>query len=115
VIELGHELDVTGFAVDPSSSCGDDTSSSVAKYTIETAAAVDGPWTPTQQGTFTRAQDDSLVPVAASATAVQYVRFTIRSNQTPHFATACGQGGGTYSGCHYTDLSELEVFGRPAA
>lgn len=40
---------------------------------------------------------------------VRFVRFTITSNQTPDFATNCP--GGAFSGCSFTDLTELEVFG----
>jgi hypothetical protein len=114
VIELGHTLDVTGFAVDPSSSCGDDATSSVAKYTIETSASGQADaWTTASTGTFTRAQNGTLVPLVVDVPGVRYVRFTIESNQTPHYAASCAHGGDD-SGCHFTDLSELEVFGKPA-
>ena len=33
-------------------------------------------------------------------------------NQTPDFATNCP--GGAYSGCVYTDVSEIAVYGTPA-
>ena len=53
------------------------------------------------------------VDLTAGADSVQYVRFTIESNQTPDFATNCPLGA--YSGCSFTDLTELAVFGSPAA
>jgi hypothetical protein len=41
---------------------------------------------------------------------VRFVRFTVLSPQVPNFATTCP---GSDSGCEYTDLSELAVFGSP--
>ncbi len=43
----------------------------------------------------------------------RYVRFTILGNQTPDFATSCP--GGAFSGCEFTDLTEIEVYGTPAS
>ena len=51
------------------------------------------------------------MPITASASGVKFVRFTIESNQVPGtYTTTCANGGGP-AGCHFTDLSELEVFG----
>ena len=55
---------------------------------------------------------NEVTPTAGS-TGVRYVRFTMLSNQTPDFATTCPDG--PYSGCSFTDLTEIEVFGTPAA
>ena len=38
---------------------------------------------------------------------VKFVRFTILGNQTPDFATSCP--GGAFSGCSFTDLTEVAV------
>jgi hypothetical protein len=115
-VDLGRVLDVTGFAVDPSSTCGDDISSSVAGYTIETSA--DGTtWSAPTPGTFTPSDNGTLVQIDQTDPGVQYVRFTITSNQTTPtpatYASTCAAGS-PKSGCTYTDLSELEVFGKPA-
>ena len=59
-----------------------------------------------------RGRLNPVTPAGGSATA-RYVRFTILGNQTPDFATSCP--GGAFSGCQYTDLTEIEVYGRPAA
>jgi hypothetical protein len=65
-------------------------------------------------GTFTGDDVGQLNDVEPTGTAdgVQYVRFTITSNQTPDFATTCP--GGAFAGCSFTDLTELEVFGAPS-
>jgi hypothetical protein len=100
--------------VDPSATCGDGGSASTGQYSIETST--DGStWTPAAAGTFSsadRGRLNPLTPAAGSATA-RYVRFTILGNQTPDFANSCP--GGAFSGCQYTDLTEIEVYGRPAA
>jgi extracellular elastinolytic metalloproteinase len=65
-------------------------------------------------GTFTNDDVGRLndVQPTVAEPAVQYVRLTITSNQTPDFATSCPGGG--YSGCSYTDFTELEVLGAVA-
>jgi hypothetical protein len=87
----------------------------VADYQIETSPdGSNGSWTTVKTGTFTAGQNGTLVPLTVSQAGVEYVRFTILSNQTPApYTTTCAGGGGP-SGCHYTDLSELEVFGTPS-
>ncbi len=111
-MDLGRAVDVSGFGVDPSATCGDGPSASTGDYTIATSP--DGTtWTDASSGTFT--SDDlgriNLVTPVAGSDSVRYVRFTIRGNQTPGFATSCP--GGSYAGCSYSDLSELEVYGSP--
>ena len=54
-----------------------------------------------------------MTPSGGSGAGVRFVRFTIKGNQTPDFATSCP--GGAYSGCSFTDLTELEVYGTPAS
>ncbi len=43
---------------------------------------------------------------------MKLVRFTMLGNQTPDFATNCPDGA--FSGCSFTDLSEIAVFGSPS-
>jgi extracellular elastinolytic metalloproteinase len=112
-VELPQAVDVSEFAVDPSATCGDGGSASTAGFRIETSP--DGTnFTDAATGTFVVTDRGRLNPVAptAGATGVQFVRFTITSNQTPDFATNCP--GGNFSGCSFTDLTELEVYGAPA-
>jgi extracellular elastinolytic metalloproteinase len=42
---------------------------------------------------------------------VRFVRFNMLGNQTPDFATNCPDGN--FSGCQFTDLTELAVYGVP--
>ncbi len=110
VVDLHSVIDVTSFGVDPTATCGDGGSASTGDYRIETSP--DGNvWTMAAEGTFTSADRGRLNDVAptAGSDAVRYVRFTMLSNQTPDFATNCPDGA--YSGCQFTDLSELAVFG----
>jgi len=109
-IDLRHTVNVTKFGVDPSATCGDGGSASTGQYKIETS--VDGTaWVTAAEGTFTSADRNRLnsVTPTAGTVAVRFVRFTILSNQTPDFPTSCPNGG--FSGCSFSDLSELAVFG----
>jgi Zn-dependent metalloprotease len=115
VIKLGAPVDVTGFGVDPSATCGDDETSSTAGYKIEGSASSGGPWSTLATGTFTGADNERINEIAASGSTagVRFVKFTIKSDQVPDFGTTCAGGGGP-SGCHFTDLTELQVFGSAA-
>ena len=110
VVKLPKKVDVSSFGVDPSATCGDGASASTAGFGIETSPN-GTTWTTAATGTFTSADNGKIneVTPTAGATGVQFVRFTITSNQTPDFATNCP--GGAFSGCSFTDLTELEVFG----
>ncbi len=113
-VKLPQPVDIDSFQVDPTATCGDGGSASTGGYTIETSP--DGnTFTEAAHGTFVAADRGHLneVDLTAGADSVQYVRFTIESNQTPDFATNCPLGA--YSGCSFTDLTELAVFGSPAA
>jgi len=109
-VDLHRTVDVSAFGVDPAATCGDGGSASTGDYRIETSP--DGTaWTTARTGAFTpddRGRINELAPTAG-ASGVRYVRFTILGNQTPDFATSCPDG--PYSGCSYTDLTELEVYG----
>jgi extracellular elastinolytic metalloproteinase len=110
VVKLPKKVSVSSFGVDPSATCGDGASASTAGFRIETSPN-GTTWTTAATGTFTSANDGKINKVAptAGATGVQFIRFTITSNQTPDFATNCP--GGAFAGCSFSDLTELEVFG----
>jgi hypothetical protein len=110
VVKLPKKVNVSSFGVDPSATCGDGASASTAGFRIETSPN-GTTWTTAATGTFTSANDGKInkVTPTAGAAGVQFVRFTITSNQTPDFATNCP--GGAFSGCSFTDMTELEVFG----
>ena len=110
VIELPATIDVTQFAVDPSATCGDGGSASTGDFKIETSPN-GTTWTEAASGTFTLDDRGELNPVTPTGgtAGVKFVRFTILGNQTPDFATNCPDGA--FSGCSFTDLTEIEVYG----
>ncbi len=112
VVDMQQPIDIDTFEVDPNATCGDGASASTKDYRIETS--VEGTvWTTAAEGTFTaddRGQLNVVTPTGATE-GVRYVKFWILSNQTPDFATNCPDGA--YSGCSYSDLTELAVFGAP--
>ena len=112
VVELPKAVDISTFGVDPTATCGDGGSASTGKYKIETSTDGGDTWVVSNTGEFTvddRGQLNSLEPAPGTGTAVTDVRFTMLSNQTPDFETNCPDGN--YSGCQFTDLTELAVFG----
>jgi extracellular elastinolytic metalloproteinase len=112
VIDLHRVVNVTGFGVDPQSTCGDAASAGTSGYLIETSPD-NVTYTQQAAGTFTTADNGRINPVAANGTPVQFVRFTIEANQVPDFATDCPGGG--FDGCQFADLTEIEVFGTPSS
>jgi hypothetical protein len=113
VVNLHHLVDVTGFGVDPASTCGDAPSASTRGYTIETSPD-NVAWTVQHSGAFTPTDNGRInaVPADTNPTAVKFVRFTIESNEVPDFAADCPRGA--FDGCSFADLTELEVFGTPS-
>jgi extracellular elastinolytic metalloproteinase len=112
-VQLPQPIDITEFRVDPSATCGDGLSASTGAFTI--AVSTNGTaFTDVATGAFTNADDghyNTVTPTSA-ATGVNFVRFTIQGNQTPNFATNCPNGA--FSGCAFTDLTELAVVGSPS-
>jgi hypothetical protein len=109
-VDLGHKVNITTFAVDPSATCGDAGSASTGKFQIETSPD-SVTWTVAASGEFTaedRGQLNTVTPTQGT-TGVQFVKFTILGNQVPDFATNCPNG--QFDGCRFTDLTELEVYG----
>ncbi len=134
-IKLPVAVNIAEIAVDPSNTCGDAGSASTHRYTIETS--VDGQtFKLVNQGVFyaaNRAHLNSVTPLAPDAVSnVRYVRFTMVNPQVPEIGNACtdasncGDNGvptrcgpsapspGNFSGCTFMDMSEIEVYGRPA-
>jgi extracellular elastinolytic metalloproteinase len=113
VVKLPSTVDVNAFAVNPSNTCGDDPTAATADYRIETSPDnVD--WTVVQEGTFDETDlQRNEIPLDTPSEGVQYVRFTILSNLTPNFATACPNA--PLAGCSFADVTELEVFGPVSA
>jgi hypothetical protein len=113
-IKLPQPTDIDSFGVDPSATCGDGLSASSGDVTI--AVSSDGTtFTDVATASFTNADDGQLntVTPTTAADGVQFVRLTVSSNQTPDFATNCPNGA--FSGCAFTDLTELAILGSPSA
>jgi hypothetical protein len=110
VVKLPQPVDITEFRIDPSATCGDGLSASTGNVTV--AVSTTGvTFNNVATASFTNADDGHLNTVTPSSPAngIQYVKLTIHSNQTPSFATNCPNG--PYSGCAFTDLTELAVLG----
>ncbi|MEZ5094181.1 M36 family metallopeptidase [Nocardioides sp.] len=113
VVQLPAVVDASAIGVDPAATCGDGGSASLGDYRIETSAN-GSTWNIAAEGTFTvddRGRINELTPASTTGNGIQYVRLTMLSNQTPDFATNCPLGA--FSGCSYTDLSEITVYGAP--
>jgi hypothetical protein len=107
-VRLPQAVDVSAFGVDPSNTCGDDETAATKDLRIEVSA--DGTTFATAlEHTFTNADRGRLnvVDPDAAARNVRFVRVTMLSNLGPVQPDD--------SGVNFVDLSELEVFGAPAA
>jgi hypothetical protein len=114
-VKLPTAVDIDSFQVDPAGTCGDDLTASTGHFRIETSTNGSS-FNVAAEDTFGTADDGHLNrvdPTGGTGNNVQYVRFTILGNQVPNFATNCPDG--PYSGCAYTDLTELAVLGAPSS
>jgi hypothetical protein len=109
-IRLPQVTEVTSFAVNPSNTCGDAGSASTGKYRIETSTdgttfktALEGEFTATDRQ-LNQLEIDQPIPN------VKYVKFWMLSPQVPDFEHACPEQN--FSGCSFTDMVEIEVFGN---
>jgi hypothetical protein len=102
VVTLPGPVDVSDFAVDPAEACGDDSTSAMRDYRIETSAGtIDGPWVEAAAGAFGPEARHVLSPVAAApgtTAAVRHVRLSLLSSQ---------RAG------DFVDVSEFVVHGTP--
>ncbi len=113
VIELPAAVDVSAVAIDPTNTCGDGGSASMGDYQVWTSTNGTD-FTSVATGTFTVDDRGQLneIPVATANTGVTHVRVWMDSNQTPDFVTNCPDGA--FSGCVYTDITEIAVYGSPS-
>jgi extracellular elastinolytic metalloproteinase len=108
-VQLPNPVNVTGFGVDPSNTCGDDPTAATKDLRIEVSG--DGAtFTPLVTHTFAAADTGRLNVVPATASGVRFVRVTMLTNQLPADNTDTNAAG-----VFFTDLSEFEVFGSPGA
>jgi extracellular elastinolytic metalloproteinase len=110
VIALPQAITVSEIAIDPSNTCGDGGSASLAGYSVETSP--DGTtWTLASEGRFTidnRGQLNSIALDPAATAGVAFVRLTMKDPQVFDIGGACP---GAFSGCDYMDASEIAVYG----
>jgi extracellular elastinolytic metalloproteinase len=134
-VRLPIAVNILEIAVDPSNTCGDAGSAATHRYKIETS--VDGStFKLVNEGVFfaaNRGHLNTVTPLAADATqGVRYFRFTMVNPMVPETGDSCtgpsncGDNGvptrcgpnapnpGNFSGCTFMDMSEIEVYGRPA-
>jgi hypothetical protein len=113
VVQLPQALDVSSIAVDPTANCGDGDSASTAQFTVDVSA--DGTnFRQVAASSFNPGQLGRMNPVAGAAGNVRFVRYTMISPQRQRSSGGDGQGGED-SGVEFMDMSEIEVFGSPAA
>jgi hypothetical protein len=109
VIELPETIDVTGFGVNPTATCGDPGSASTGDYAIYVAATPDGPWgSPVAEGTFTPDDRGSMVdiPLGSPETGVGAIKYVMQSPQVPDWS-GCPSD---YAGCQYMDTTEVAAY-----
>ena len=105
-------VDVTGFGVDPSNTCGDPASSSTGDYMIEVSS--DGTkFSEATRGTFTDTDRGRVNPLKLDTPqpGVKFVKFWMLSPQVPDILKNCPDG--PYGGCTYMDMTDVEVYGIP--
>jgi hypothetical protein len=106
-VTLPEAVDIATFAIDPSETCGDDETAAVGRLVVETS---------TDGTTFTTALDNTFGPTdnhklnqiapTAGGTGVTAIRISLRSPQDDSPGS---------SGRDWIDLTELKIYGSPAA
>ena len=99
VVQLPQAIDVTGFGLDPTNACGNDSGAATRDYRVETSS--DGAnFTTALEGSFGPLDRGRLHVLPSDARNVKWVRLTLRSPMA--------------AGSDYVDFSELEVYGVAA-
>jgi hypothetical protein len=136
VVQLPEAVDISSIAIDPGNTCGDSRSAATHDFLVETST--DGvTYQEAASGTYFVSNIGVLNTVAldpGTDTGVLFVRFTMESPMVPFTGTTCddatncppGTGNvaqrcgpdavdpGSFSGCAFMDMRELEVYGSPA-
>jgi hypothetical protein len=137
VVKLPVAVDIADIQVDPANTCGDPGSSSTRGFVVETST--DGTtFSQVATGVFYAADRHRLnsVSPSGSLTGIKFVKFTFLNPQVPNasstactgpdtcgtdpndssgVAAHCGPGKDNgFGGCIFTDMSEIEVYGRPS-
>ncbi|HEV8564262.1 MAG TPA: M36 family metallopeptidase [Actinomycetota bacterium] len=133
IVQLPVAVDISSIAIDPGNTCGDARSAATHDFLVETST--DGvTYQEAASGTYFISNIGVLNAVAldpGTDTNVQFVRFWMQSPMVPFTGTTCddatncptGTGNvaqrcgpaapdpGSFSGCAFMDMRELEVFG----
>lgn len=118
-IQLASAVNISQITVNPTATCGDGLSASTGGYQVD--VSTDGTtFTKVSAGQFVAADRGhyNSVKLKGVPAAVQYVRFAIRApmvltDTASYGADACNSGG-SFSGCAFEDLTEIEVYGTAA-
>ena len=107
-VRLPRKVNITTFAIDPGATCGDDDSASTGGWEILTSETGSG-FQRAAQGNFVAGNNHHLNEITPSgnASGIQFVRFVMRNPQIPNTPGS--------SGADFMDVSEVEVWGRPAS
>ncbi|HET7128993.1 MAG TPA: M36 family metallopeptidase [Gaiellaceae bacterium] len=135
VVKLPVAVDISEIQINPSNTCGDPGSSSVRGFTVETSTNGTD-FTQVSTGVFYSGNRAKLNTISLSGplAGINYVRFTFLNPQVPNathgscddaascgddpndssgVAAHCGPGKDNgFGGCTFTDMSEIEVFGK---
>jgi extracellular elastinolytic metalloproteinase len=136
IVQLPQAVDISSIAIDPGNTCGDARSAATHDWTVETST--DGvTFTEAATGTYFVSNIGVLNTVnlaGGTDTNVSYIRFTMESPMVPFTGTTCddnancpsGTGNvaqrcgpsapdpGSFSGCAFMDMREIEVYGSPS-
>jgi extracellular elastinolytic metalloproteinase len=120
-IHLPEPIDIAAgdaapaFSVDPSNTCGDSGSASTNGYRIEVSTDGGVTFTTVAEAEFGVGNRAQFIDVSSNAdvSGVTDVKFWMLSPQVPDFQTNCPNGN--FSGCSFTDMTEIMVFGMPTS
>jgi hypothetical protein len=113
-IQLSGAVDISQLLINPSATCGDDTTASTGGYKVETST--DGTtWTQAAAGSFPNGTvTPTVVALTAGTAGVQFVRFTMLTTQGQDAGLCPADQPPAYSGCVFQDSTELAVYGGAA-
>ncbi len=104
-VRLPKAIDLSGLAVDPGATCGDDDTASTKGLKIETSPN-GTTFTTVANTTFSAAQAHEMnnVTPTSKPKKVKFLRVTMLSNQNPS----------SNAGRNFMDLSEVAIYGKPS-
>ncbi len=102
VIHLPQKVDIREFQIDPGATCGDDDTAGVSQFTVATRTSSAAAWTTAWNYTGSGLTEHAFTafPPTTGKQGVTDVKLTMNNNR---------------GNANYMDMSELLVFGKPAA